>query len=95
MQELTQWSRRTVHLICGISVLFVSILYVHVFHHVFFAEHQGWSSPLLAAAIVSGTGIAGVFLLHRCVFAPHRRTPSKNGLLLEGESFSFAQSASK
>jgi hypothetical protein len=52
-------SPRTLHLICGIAVLFASILYAHVFHHVFFVEHHGWSAPFLASAIISG--VAGVF----------------------------------
>lgn len=52
-------SRRTVHVICGIAVLFASILYAHVFHHVFFVEHHEWNATFVAGAIVSA--VAGVF----------------------------------
>jgi hypothetical protein len=51
--------RRALHIICGVAVLFASILYVHVFHHVFFVEHQEMNAPTIALAIVSF--IAGVF----------------------------------
>jgi hypothetical protein len=52
-------SRRTLHVICGIAVLFASILYAHLFHHVFFVERQEWNAVLVAGVIVSA--VAGVF----------------------------------
>ena len=52
-------SRRALHFICGIAVLFASILYAHVFHHVFFVERHGWELVMVASLIISA--IAGVF----------------------------------
>ena len=52
-------SRRLLHFICGIAVLFASILYAHVFHHVFFVERQEWNAAFVAGLIISA--IAGVF----------------------------------
>ena len=52
-------SRRTLHLICGIAVLFASVLYAHVFHHVFFVEHPAMNAVMLVSAVVAA--LAGVF----------------------------------
>ena len=52
-------SRRTLHLICGIAVLFASVLYAHVFHHVFFVEHPARNAVMLVSAVVAA--LAGVF----------------------------------
>lgn len=52
-------NRRALHIICGVAVLFASILYAHVFHHVFFVEHQEKNALTMALAIVSF--IAGIF----------------------------------
>jgi hypothetical protein len=53
-------SRRTLHFICGIAVLFASILYAHVFHHVFFVERQEWNVVFVAGFVVSA--VAGLFV---------------------------------
>jgi hypothetical protein len=52
-------NRRALHIICGVAVLFASILYAHVFHHVFFVEHSGMNWVMMASAIVAA--IAGIF----------------------------------
>jgi len=51
-------SRRALHFICGTAVLFASLLYAHVFHHVFFVERQEWNAAFVAGLIVSA--VAGV-----------------------------------
>ena len=52
-------NRRALHIICGVSVLFASFLYAHVFHHVFFVEHQEMNALTIALAILAF--IAGIF----------------------------------
>jgi len=52
-------SRRTLHIVCGIAVLFASVLYAHVFHHVFFVEHPGMTPGVIASVILAA--VAGVF----------------------------------
>ena len=52
-------SRRAVHVICGVAVLFAGVLYAQVFHHVFIAERHEWNGVVVAGAIVSDA--AGVF----------------------------------
>jgi cytochrome c biogenesis protein CcdA len=52
-------SRRALYFICGIAVLFASLLYAHVFHHVFFVERQEWNAAFVTGLILSA--VAGVF----------------------------------
>jgi hypothetical protein len=52
-------SRRALHFISGVAVLFASILYAHLFHHVFFVERQEWNAAFAAGLILSA--VAGVF----------------------------------
>ena len=52
-------SRRALQFLCGIAVLFASVLYAHVFYHVFFVERHEWNAAFMAGLIVSA--IAGVF----------------------------------
>lgn len=52
-------SRRALHVVCGIAVLFASVLYAHVFYHVFFVEHPDRNAVIIASIIVAA--IAGVF----------------------------------
>jgi len=52
-------SRRALHLISGVAVLFASVLYVHVFQHVFFVEHPSRNPTMVASMILAA--IAGVF----------------------------------
>ena len=52
-------SRRSLHLVSGVAVLFASLLYAHVFHHVFFVEHPPINAVMVASMILAA--IAGVF----------------------------------
>lgn len=52
-------SRRSLHLISGVAVLFASVLYVHVFHHVFFVEHPAINALMVVSMILAG--VAGLF----------------------------------
>lgn len=52
-------SRRTLHRVCGIAVLFTSILYAHVLHHLFFVEGHEWNAAFVAELILAA--IPGVF----------------------------------
>ena len=53
-------SRRTLHVICGIAVLFAGILYAHLVQHLFFVEHHEWNAAFVAELIASAA--AGVFV---------------------------------
>ena len=52
-------SRRTLHLVSGVAVLFASLLYAHVFRHVFFVEHPAMNALMVASMILAA--VAGVF----------------------------------
>jgi hypothetical protein len=53
-------SRRALHFVSGVAVLFASVLYVHMFYHVVFvAHHFSITAGVMASMILAA--LAGVF----------------------------------
>lgn len=67
-------SRRTLHNICGVAVLFATMIYAHVFHHFFIVHHPPMSAVTLLTMILSAVigilSFTGVYLLFAAGRAP-------------------------
>lgn len=51
--------RRSLHIICGVAVLFASVTYAHVFHHFFIVHHPTMTAVVIVSMILAG--VAGIF----------------------------------
>jgi len=59
-------SRRALHFICGTAVLFASLTYAHVVHHVFTHREQmsaAFAAELVLAALAGIFSFVGAYLL--------------------------------